>query len=84
LLFFCLASLLCLHLVYQKYKKIVPFIVVTLFICFSLARMSIPEVEVRSFKPQSGESLKDAWYRISNAHHRCTKLHRKYSQNWKK
>jgi hypothetical protein len=38
--------------------------------------MSIPEVEVRSFKPQSGESLKDAWYRISNAHHRCTK---KYS-----
>jgi hypothetical protein len=38
--------------------------------------MSIPEVEVRSFKQQSGESLKDAWYRISNAHHRCTK---KYS-----
>jgi hypothetical protein len=35
--------------------------------------MSIPEVEVRSFKQQSGESLKDAWYRISNAHHRCTK-----------
>jgi hypothetical protein len=38
--------------------------------------MSIPEVEVRSFKQQSGESLKDAWYRISNSHHRCTK---KYS-----
>jgi hypothetical protein len=38
--------------------------------------MSIPEVEVRSFKQQGGESLKDAWYRISNAHHRCTK---KYS-----
>jgi hypothetical protein len=38
--------------------------------------MSIPEVEVRSFKQQEGESLKDAWYRISNAHHRCTK---KYS-----
>jgi hypothetical protein len=35
--------------------------------------MSIPEVEVRSFKQQGGESLKDAWYRISNAHHRCTK-----------
>jgi hypothetical protein len=38
--------------------------------------MSIPEVEVHSFKQQSGESLKHAWYRISNAHHRCTK---KYS-----
>jgi hypothetical protein len=38
--------------------------------------MSIPEVEVCSFKQQGGESLKDAWYRISNAHHRCTK---KYS-----
>jgi hypothetical protein len=38
--------------------------------------MSIPEVEVHSFKQQSGESLKDAWFRISNAHHRCTK---KYS-----
>jgi hypothetical protein len=25
---------------------------------------------------QGGESLKDAWYRISNAHHRCMK---KYS-----
>jgi hypothetical protein len=35
--------------------------------------MSIPEVEVCSFKQQSGESWKDAWYRISNAHHRCTK-----------
>jgi hypothetical protein len=29
--------------------------------------MSIPEVEVRSFKQQGGESFKDAWYRISNA-----------------
>ncbi len=38
--------------------------------------MSIPEVEFRSFKQQGGESLKDSWYRISNAHHRCTK---KYS-----
>jgi hypothetical protein len=60
----------------SKIQKIVSFIVVILFICFSLVRMSIPEVEVRSFKQQSGESLKDAWYRISNAHHRCTK---KYS-----
>jgi hypothetical protein len=38
--------------------------------------MSNPEVEVRTLKKQGGESLKDAWYRISNAHHRCTK---KYS-----
>jgi hypothetical protein len=38
--------------------------------------MCIPEVEVRSFNQQGGESLKDAWYIISNAHHRCTK---KYS-----
>jgi DNA-directed RNA polymerase subunit H (RpoH/RPB5) len=65
-----------LHLFYQKYKKISSLIVVT-FICllFSLARMSNPEVEVRTFKQQEGESLKDAWYQISNAHHRCTKKH---------
>jgi DNA-directed RNA polymerase subunit H (RpoH/RPB5) len=37
--------------------------------------MSSPEVEVRTFKQQGGESLKDAWYRISNSHHRCTKKH---------
>jgi hypothetical protein len=37
--------------------------------------MSNPEVEVRTFKQQGGESLKDAWYQISNAHHRCTKNH---------
>jgi hypothetical protein len=43
---------------------------------FSFARMSNPKVEVRTFKQQGGESLKDAWYRISDAHHRCTK---KYS-----
>jgi hypothetical protein len=61
---------------YQKYKKISSFIVV-IFTCllFSLARMSNPEVEVCTFKQQGGESLKDAWYRISNAHHRCTKKH---------
>ena len=34
-----------------------------------------PEIEVRSFKQQDRESLKDAWYRISNAHRRCTKKH---------
>src|SRR3954467_2116846 len=38
--------------------------------------MNIPEVEVRYFKQQGEESLKDAWYRIFYAHHRCTK---KYS-----
>jgi hypothetical protein len=37
--------------------------------------MSNPGVEVRTFKQQGGESLKDAWYQISNAHHRCTKKH---------
>jgi hypothetical protein len=42
---------------------------------FNLARMSNPEVEVRTFKQQGGESLKDAWYQICNAHHRCTKKH---------
>ena len=26
--------------------------------------------EVRSFKQQGGESLKDVWYRINDAHHR--------------
>jgi uncharacterized BrkB/YihY/UPF0761 family membrane protein len=65
LLLFCLFSLLyfCLHRFYQKYKKNSSFIVV-IFTCllFSLARMSNPEVEVRIFKKQGGESLKDAWY----------------------
>jgi hypothetical protein len=42
---------------------------------FSFVRMNNPEVEVRTFKQQGGESLKDAWYRISNSHHRCTKKH---------
>jgi DNA-directed RNA polymerase subunit H (RpoH/RPB5) len=37
--------------------------------------MSNPEVEVHTFKQQGGESLKDAWYRISNSHDRCTKKH---------
>ena len=51
-----------------------------LFVCLIIMSVSAyyvssPEVEVRSFKQQSGESLKDAWYRISE-HRRCTK---KYS-----
>jgi hypothetical protein len=72
LLFFF--TLLLLASFYQKYKKISSFIVV-IFACllFSFARMSNPEVEVRTFKQQGGESLKDDWYQISNAHHRCTK-----------
>jgi hypothetical protein len=37
--------------------------------------MSNPKVEVHTFKQQGGESLKDAWYRISNSHNRCTKKH---------
>jgi hypothetical protein len=37
--------------------------------------MNNPEVKVHTFKQQGGESLKDAWYRISNSHHRCTKKH---------
>jgi hypothetical protein len=44
-------------------------------LAFSFVRMSNPEVEGRTFKQQGGESLKDAWYRISNAHHKCTKKH---------
>ena len=37
--------------------------------------MGSPEVEVRSFKQQGGESLKDAWHRINDAHKKCTKKH---------
>jgi hypothetical protein len=38
--------------------------IVVVFICllFSLARMSNPEFEVRTFKQQGGESLKDDCY----------------------
>ena len=43
--------------------------------CFNSVKMSNPEVEVRSFRQQGGESLKDDLYRISDAHHRCTKKH---------
>ena len=32
-----------------------------------------PETEVRTFKQRGGESLKDVWYRISDAQHRSTK-----------
>jgi hypothetical protein len=60
---------------YQKHKKISFLYICFYLLAFSLVRMSNPEVEVRTFKQQGGESLKDAWYRISNSHHRCTKKH---------
>jgi hypothetical protein len=75
LFLFCFILLL-LASFYQKYKKISSLIVVAFtYLLFSLARMSNHEVEVHTFKQQGGESLKDAWYGISNAHHRCTKKH---------
>jgi hypothetical protein len=75
-LFFVLLYFIFACIFLSKIQKISFFIVAT-FTCllFSLARMSNPEVEVSTFKQQGGESLKDAWYRISNAHHRCTKKH---------
>ena len=39
----------------------------------SILFIESPESEVLTFKQRSGESLKDAWYRIKNAHHRSTK-----------
>jgi hypothetical protein len=73
-LLFCF-TLFLLASFYQKHKKI-SFLYSCFYLpAFSLVRMSNPEVEVRTFKQQGGESLKDAWYRISNAHHRCTKKH---------
>ena len=74
----CRSVLVLVCFIYQKHKKISYFyfrVVIFLF-CFNFAKMSTPEIEVRSFKQQGGESLKDAWYRISDAHRRCTK---KYS-----
>jgi hypothetical protein len=60
---------------YQKHKKI-SFLYSCFYLSdFSRVRMSNPEVEVHTFKQQGGESFKDAWYRISNSHHRCTKKH---------
>jgi hypothetical protein len=61
-----------LHLFIKNTKKKVSFIVAFIYLLF---RMSNPEVKVCTFKQQGGESLKDAWCRISNAHHRCTKKH---------
>jgi hypothetical protein len=62
-------------LFYQKSKKIRILDSCFYLSAFSLVRMSNPKVEVRTFKQQEGESLKDAWYRICNSHNRCTKKH---------
>jgi hypothetical protein len=64
-----------LHRFYQKHKKNSFLYSFFYLLAFSFVRMSNPEVEVRTFKQRGGESLKDAWYRISNSHHRCTKKH---------
>jgi hypothetical protein len=72
---FALIYLLYLHSFYQKPKKIRILGSCFYLSAFSFVSMSNPEVEVRTFKQQGGESLKDAWYHISNSHHRCTKKH---------
>jgi hypothetical protein len=71
LLYFTLFLLALFYI--KNTKKLVYFIVAFIFLLLVFAKMSNPEVEVRNFKQQGGESLKDAWYRINNAHHRCTK-----------
>jgi hypothetical protein len=75
-LFIVLLYFIFVCIILQKYKKNSFLYSCFYLLAFSLVRMSNPEVEVRTFKQQGGESLKYAWYRISNAHHRCTK---KYS-----
>jgi hypothetical protein len=76
LLWFCFALFyFCLHRFIKNTKKISFLYSCFYLLAFSFVRMSNPEVEVRTFKQQGGESLKDAWYRINNAHHRCTKKH---------
>jgi hypothetical protein len=53
LLLFCFI-LFCLHRFIKNTKKISSFIVAFTCLLFSLARMSNPEVEVRTFKQQGG------------------------------
>jgi hypothetical protein len=64
-----------LHRFIKNTKKLVYFIVAFIFLLLVFAKMSNPEVEVRSFKQQGGKRLKDAWYHINNVHHRCTTKH---------
>jgi hypothetical protein len=68
---FCF-TLFLLASFYQTHTKVSFLYSCFYLLAFSLVRMSNPEVEVRTFKQQGGESLKDAWYHISNSHHRCT------------
>jgi hypothetical protein len=65
----------CLHHFIKNTQKISFLYSCFYLLAFSFVRMRNPKVEVRTFKQQGGENLKDAWYRISNAHHRCTKKH---------
>jgi hypothetical protein len=63
-------------IVLSKIQKKISFLYSCFYLlAFIFVRMSNPEVEVCTFKQQGGESLKDAWYRISNYHHRCTEKH---------
>jgi hypothetical protein len=78
ILYFVLSFALLYFYLYcfiKNTQKLVSFYSCFYLSAFSLARMSNPEVEVCTFKQQGGESLKDAWYRISNSHHRYTKKH---------
>jgi DNA-directed RNA polymerase subunit H (RpoH/RPB5) len=76
ILYFVLSfALLLLASFYQKYKKNSFLYSWFYLLAFSLVRLSNPEVKVCTFKQQGGESLKDAWYRISDSHHMCTKKH---------
>jgi hypothetical protein len=68
---------------YQKPKKIRILGSCFYLFAFSFVKMSSPEVEVCSFKQQGGESLKDAWYRINNAHH-CRRGETTYAMGWLK
>jgi hypothetical protein len=74
--FFCFALFyFCLHLFIKNTKKNSFLYSCFYLLAFTFVRMSNPEIEVCTFKQQGGESLKDAQYRISNAHHRCMKKH---------
>jgi hypothetical protein len=76
---FCF-TLFLLASFYQKHKKISFLYSCFYLLALSFVRMINPEVEVCAFKLQGGESLKDAWYHISNSHHRCTKKHSERTQ----
>jgi hypothetical protein len=60
---------------YQKYKKLVSFIVAFIYSLLVLLEWVILKLKFVLLSNKGEESLKDAWYRISNAHHRCTKKH---------